>query len=107
LINLPNVTSSSDPTALTSSVGQTRWWDLRAKITLRSGGAGATVYLKVNGNDLPIPDGAIYGNVDNTSYPVRLISHEVLLDDSDVVTVHVDGDPVDVDFSATLLSEDV
>lgn len=104
--NLPNITSSADVTALTSTVGQTRWWDLRARITLRTGGTGATVYLKVNGNDLPVPDGAVYGNVDDTEYPVRLINHEVLLDDSDVVTVHVDGDSVDVDFSATLLAED-
>lgn len=74
----------------TSSNGRTSWWSLRLSAELVSG-AGAQITIQVNGMDVPDQDGAFVCNVAPGSYPERIASKFVELQDGDVVTAKVEG----------------
>ena len=102
MITQSNVTG--DVSLFTVDNGQTRWWGLRLLATLVSG-QGAVVSVRVNGSDPPLDEGGFFVHVDNTSYPARQGSKEILLNDGDVVTAHIDGGNVNLALSGEVLSE--
>lgn len=89
----------------TNTNGNTSWYSLRLAVELVSGGA-AQVTILVNGSDVPDQDGAYTCNVASGSYPERIASKFVELDDGDVVTARVEGPgTVNLSLSGDVASE--
>lgn len=96
-----NVTGSV--ALFTSSNGRPSWWDLRLFASYNSG-PGASITLKVNGDDFPLADSPTL-HVAPGSDPQQEGSWEVRLDDGDVVSAEVDGGTVNLSLSGEVLTE--
>lgn len=104
MINQSNVTG--DVSLFTVPTGQGGWWSLQLLAALVSG-QGAAVSIRVNDVEPPTTEGGFFTYVDETSYPTRQNSKELLLDVGDVVSAHIDGGYVNLSLSGLLLTDEL
>jgi hypothetical protein len=96
----PHPNSSGVVSLFTWSGGTPRWFSIRLFAQVAGSGGGGAVDIKLNGATVSTEVGALGGTV-GVGVPRHFSAH-LLLNDGDVVSAQVDGDPLDLIFEASL-----